>query len=52
MLDVDSPGGSVYGIAELADEIRAARGRKPIVAVANSVAASAAYWIGTQRQSS
>jgi len=47
MLDVDSPGGSVYGIMELADEIYRARAQKPIVAIANSLAASAAYWIGT-----
>jgi signal peptide peptidase SppA len=47
ILDIDSPGGSVFGVGELADEIRAARGSKPIVAIANSMAASAAYWIGT-----
>lgn len=47
VLDVDSPGGSVDGVEELAAEIRAARGRKPIVAVANAMAASAAYWIAT-----
>lgn len=47
VLDVDSPGGGVYGVEELADEIRAARGQKPIVAVANSLAASAAYWIAS-----
>ena len=48
ILDVDSPGGSVYGVQELADEIHAARGTKPVVAVASSVAASAAYWIASQ----
>jgi capsid assembly protease len=48
VIDVDSPGGSVFGVAELADEIRAARGQKPIVAVANSLMASAAYWIASQ----
>ena len=47
VLNIDSPGGSVYGVAELADKIFAARGKKPILAVANSLAASAAYWIGT-----
>lgn len=47
VLDVDSPGGSVYGVSELADEIYRARGTKPIIAVANSLAASAAYWIAT-----
>jgi signal peptide peptidase SppA len=48
VLDVDSPGGSVFGVDELAAEIRASRGAKPIVAVANSLMASAAYWIGSQ----
>jgi signal peptide peptidase SppA len=43
LLDVDSPGGSVYGVAELAAEIRASA--KPVVAMANSLAASAAYWL-------
>ena len=46
LIDIDSPGGSVYGVAELADEIFQARAQKPIVAIANSLAASAAYWIG------
>jgi signal peptide peptidase SppA len=46
VLNVDSPGGGVYGVDELATEIRAARGEKPIVAVANSQMASAAYYIG------
>ncbi len=46
LIDIDSPGGSVYGVAELADEIQSARSQKPIVAIANSLAASAAYWIG------
>lgn len=45
VFDVDSPGGSVEGIDELAEEIRSARGEKPIAAVANHMAASAAYWL-------
>jgi len=48
VLDVDSPGGSVFGVQELADEVFATRGVKPVVAVANSMAASAAYWIASQ----
>lgn len=48
VLDVDSPGGGVEGVTELAGEIRAARGGKPIVAVANTTAASAAYWLASQ----
>lgn len=46
LIEIDSPGGSVYGVGELANEIMQARGTKPIVAIANSLAASAAYWIG------
>ena len=48
LIDVDSPGGSVYGVMELADFIYQARAKKPITAIANSMAASAAYWIGAQ----
>lgn len=47
ILDVDSPGGQVNGIEEVSSKIYQARGRKPIVAVANHTMASAAYWIGT-----
>lgn len=47
VLDVDSPGGVIDGVAELADEIHAARQRKPIMAVANSLAASAAYHLAS-----
>lgn len=47
VLRIDSPGGGVYGVAELADQILKARGRKAIVAVADSMAASAAYWIAS-----
>jgi signal peptide peptidase SppA len=35
----------VYGAPELAEKIFTARGRKPIVAVANPLMASGAYWI-------
>lgn len=49
LIDVDSPGGSVYGVEELANELRAAKGKgKPIEAIANSEAASAAYHIASQ----
>jgi capsid assembly protease len=50
VLDIDSPGGTVFGLAELGDEIRAARGKKTVVAVANGIAASAAYWLGSQAE--
>lgn len=48
VLDVDSPGGMIDGVPELGEEIRQARSKKPIVAVANARAASAAYWIASQ----
>lgn len=47
VLDVDSPGGSVYGVEELAREIYASRAVKRIVAVASGMAASAAYWLAS-----
>jgi signal peptide peptidase SppA len=48
LLNVDSPGGSTDLIEELGNEIRQARDVKPIVAVANTMAASAAYWLAAQ----
>ncbi len=48
VLDVDSPGGSVYGVSELGDVIHAANRQKPIAAVCNSLMASAAYWASSQ----
>lgn len=48
VLDIDSPGGSVAGTQETGEAVAAAAARKPVVAVANSLAASAAYWIGAQ----
>lgn len=48
VLDIDSPGGAVDGTQEFADELFAVRGTKRVVAVANTMAASAAYWIGSQ----
>lgn len=48
VLDVDSPGGSVLGIQELADAIHQATATKPVYAVTNAVAGSAAYWLASQ----
>jgi signal peptide peptidase SppA len=45
VLDIDSPGGSVFGVQELFSKIYSARGNKKVVALADSMAASAAYWI-------
>lgn len=46
VLDIDSPGGSVFGVQELSELVLAAREVKPVIAMANSLMASAAYWIG------
>lgn len=48
VLNVDSPGGSVFGVAEAAAALRGMRGTKPFVAVANPLMGSAAYWLGCQ----
>lgn len=48
VLDVDSPGGTVSGTVEAANEVKAATAQKPVIAIANTLAASAAYWIGSQ----
>lgn len=48
VFDVDSPGGVIDGVPELAAEIFKSRGRKPIIAVSNTVMCSAAYWIACQ----
>ena len=48
MLDIDSPGGAVSGVEELALRIRAwSAGGKPMAAFTNSLMASAAYWTGS-----
>lgn len=46
LLDIDSPGGMASGCFELADMISDMRKRKPIWAIANAQACSAAYAIG------
>lgn len=43
---IDSPGGTVSGTQELAQEIFEARGQKPMTAFTDGMMASAAYWIG------
>ena len=44
-LRIDSPGGSVDGLAELGDAVYAARASKPIIAQVDGMAASAAYYV-------
>lgn len=48
VLDIDSPGGSTDGVPELAAEIYVARATKPITALVDTTAASAAYWLASQ----
>lgn len=47
VLDINSPGGTVFGLTAIGDKIFNARGTKPIIAVSNSLMASAAFWIGS-----
>lgn len=45
LLDFATPGGSVYQVPEMTDEIYTARERKPIIAQISTMAASAGYWL-------
>lgn len=47
ILHVDSPGGVVTGVPELAAKIRGWSAEKPIYAYADKLMASAAYWIAS-----
>ena len=47
LLDIDSPGGESGGVFDLADRVAAAAKRKPVWALANDMAFSAAYAIGS-----
>jgi signal peptide peptidase SppA len=44
VFDVDSPGGNVAGASEFAHEVMKARTKKPVIAQAQYLMASAAYW--------
>lgn len=46
-LDIDSPGGSATGMIDLAEEVYAARAVKPITAIVNFGAYSAAYGLAS-----
>ncbi len=48
LLLVDSPGGTVAGTMELADEISAAKHKKQVFAQVDDLAASAAFWVASQ----
>ena len=47
VLDIESPGGSVVGIPEFAEDIYNARSVKETVAFTNGNMCSAAYWLGS-----
>lgn len=48
ILHVDSPGGHVAGVQELADDVARIATRKPTVAHIDDLGASAAYWVASQ----
>lgn len=48
MLLIDSPGGSVAGTSDLADEVLKAKAAKPVTAYIEDMGASAAYWVASQ----
>ncbi|WP_264685912.1 S49 family peptidase [Wolbachia endosymbiont (group B) of Pyrgus malvae] len=50
LLDIDSPGGEVNGVFDLADFIYGVRGKKRIIAIANDDAYSAAYAIASSAE--
>jgi len=50
ILDIDSPGGTSEMVATTGKEIFKAREQKTVVALANGMAGSAAYWLGSQAE--
>ncbi len=48
LLLIDSPGGTVSGTKDLADDVTAANEQKPVVAYIEDLCASAAYWVASQ----
>jgi signal peptide peptidase SppA len=51
ILQIDSPGGTVDGTETLGNLVRQANAVKPVVAFADGMMASAAYWIGSAASS-
>lgn len=50
LLAIDSPGGQVDGVQDVADEVARAKLTKPVLAYIEDLGASAAYWIASQAQ--
>jgi signal peptide peptidase SppA len=47
VIDVDSPGGDAMGLTSASEKIFSLRNKKPIIAVSNSLNASAAYFLSS-----
>lgn len=47
ILEIDSPGGQVSGIGELAEQVRQGTQIKPIVSYVSNLGASAGYWLAS-----
>ena len=48
LLAIDSPGGTVSGIGDLAADVKSARKQKPVWSHIDDLGASAAYWLASQ----
>lgn len=48
LLHIDSPGGHVAGVEDLASDVRTVAQHKPVTAHIDDLGASAAYWIASQ----
>lgn len=48
LLHIESPGGTVAGVHELAQEVVTSKAQKPVWTYFEDIGASAAYWIGSQ----
>ena len=48
VLAINSPGGTVAGTSDLADEVKRARKSKGVYAVVSDMCCSAAYWVASQ----
>lgn len=47
LLDINSPGGTVIGSQNVADEVEKVKEKKPVVAFINEIGASGGYWIAS-----
>jgi signal peptide peptidase SppA len=47
LLEIDSPGGEANGLIDLAAKVKSAGKKKPVWAIANEQAFSAAYWLAS-----